>query len=362
MLQEGNAHSFRQIFMDGRKHPDDPSPTWFGHSIGHWEGTTLVIDTVGLNDRFWLDSAGTPHTEKLHLIERYTRTDYNTLQRVVTIDDPGTFTKPFDVTYTAKLGDAGQRNHRILLHREQSVGRTHQPRRHRAIHPGRQVTSPWIGGPAGPPYSARFVHLHRAYAVARGRRALPLECRRGDPARQTARKRRLHCGAGTDSRGARRAMRRERLMERHDPVVVVYDIGAPYEENWALFELCRATSMRDRRFVITSANPARVERLAGHDERIVEIVDRPFDLDNIAQAVREAARARRIIPGTAHSPQMSNVTPMPERRQADRRQSTWTSNDIYQKLREKREEVESERRRFGRRATDRDHGPSSHAA
>ena len=105
MLQEGNAHSFRQIFMDGRKHPEDPSPSWFGHSIGRWEGNTLVVDTVGLNDRFWLDSAGTPHTEKLHLIERYTRTDYNTLQRVVTIDDPGTFTQPFEVTYTAKLGD-----------------------------------------------------------------------------------------------------------------------------------------------------------------------------------------------------------------------------------------------------------------
>jgi hypothetical protein len=103
MLQEGNAHSYRQIFMDGRKHPDDPNPTWYGHSIGHWEGPTLVIDTVGLNDKFWLDSAGTPHTEKLHMIERYTRTDYNTLRRVVTIDDPGTFTKPFDVTFTAKL-------------------------------------------------------------------------------------------------------------------------------------------------------------------------------------------------------------------------------------------------------------------
>jgi hypothetical protein len=105
MLQEGNAHSFRQIFMDGRKHPDDPSPTWFGHSIGHWEGNTLVVDTIGLNDKFWLDSAGTPHTEQLHLIERFTRPDYNTLQRVVTIDDPGAFTKPFEVTYTAKLGD-----------------------------------------------------------------------------------------------------------------------------------------------------------------------------------------------------------------------------------------------------------------
>jgi hypothetical protein len=103
MLQEGNAHTYRQIFMDGRKHPDDPTPTWYGHSIGHWEGDTLVIDTIGLNDKFWLDSGGTPHTEKLHLIERWTRTDFTTLRRVVTIDDSGTFTKPFSVTYTAKL-------------------------------------------------------------------------------------------------------------------------------------------------------------------------------------------------------------------------------------------------------------------
>jgi hypothetical protein len=107
MLQEGNAHTYRQIFMDGRKHPEDPTPTWYGHSIGHWEGDTLVIDTIGLNDKFWLDSAGTPHSEKLHMIERWTRTDFNTLRRVVTIDDPGTFTKPFSVTYTAKLSEPG---------------------------------------------------------------------------------------------------------------------------------------------------------------------------------------------------------------------------------------------------------------
>jgi DNA-binding response OmpR family regulator len=151
------------------------------------------------------------------------------------------------------------------------------------------------------------------------------------------------------------------IMERHDPTVVVYDIGPPYEESWANFQVCRATSMRDRRFVITSANPERVERLAGRDERIYEIVDEPWDLDNIVHAVKEAARARRFIP--ANSQESSNVTPMPERRfRSDRRHSEWTSNDIYQKLREKREEVEFERRRFGRRATDRDHGPSSHAA
>ena len=149
------------------------------------------------------------------------------------------------------------------------------------------------------------------------------------------------------------------MMARHDPGVVVYDIGPPYEENWAMFQQLRSTSMRDRRFVITSANPARVEQLTAHDERIFEVVDRPFDPDNVVQAVKETARARRFILGNTHS----NVTPMPERRfHSDRRRSSWTSNDIYQKLREKREEVEFERRRFGRRATDRNEGPTSHAA
>ena len=153
------------------------------------------------------------------------------------------------------------------------------------------------------------------------------------------------------------------IIERHDPAVVVYDIGPPYEENWEIFQICRATSMRDRRFVITSANPAHVQRLAGRDERIYEIVDEPWDLDTIVHAVKEAVRARRIIPGNAGHHHISNVTTMPERRHSDRRQSSsWTSNDIYQKLREKHEEMEFERRRVGRRATDRDRGPSSHAA
>jgi len=62
MLFEGNIHSYRQIFMNG-KHPDDPDPTWYGHSIGHWEGNTLVVDTIGFNDKFWFDYKGHPHTE-----------------------------------------------------------------------------------------------------------------------------------------------------------------------------------------------------------------------------------------------------------------------------------------------------------
>src|SRR5580658_7052356 len=95
ILFEGNIHSYRQIFLDGRKHPDDPDPTWYGHSVGRWEGETLVIDSVGFNDRFWFDFAGHPHTEKLHTIERYRRPDFDTLEYEVTIDDAGAYTRPF---------------------------------------------------------------------------------------------------------------------------------------------------------------------------------------------------------------------------------------------------------------------------
>jgi len=107
-LFEGNIHSFRQIFMDGRAHPPDPDPTWYGHSIGHREGDTLVIDTVGFNDKSWFDFLGHPHTEQLHTIERYNRTSLGELTEEVTIDDPGAYTRPFTVTGS----------HRLLLHEE----------------------------------------------------------------------------------------------------------------------------------------------------------------------------------------------------------------------------------------------------
>ncbi len=106
-LYEGNIHSYRQIFMDGRKHPDDLDPTWYGHSIGHWEGKTLVVDTVGFNDKFWFDFKGHPHTEKLHVVERYTRKDARTLVDEITIDDPGAYAKPFTITFTATAAPAG---------------------------------------------------------------------------------------------------------------------------------------------------------------------------------------------------------------------------------------------------------------
>jgi hypothetical protein len=94
-LFEGNIHSYRQIFMDGRGHPADLDPTWYGHSIAKWEGDTLVVDSTGFNDKFWFDFAGHPHTEKLHITERYRRPDYSHLEFEVVIDDPGAYTKPF---------------------------------------------------------------------------------------------------------------------------------------------------------------------------------------------------------------------------------------------------------------------------
>ncbi len=91
----GGPHTYRTIYLDGRSHPANPDPDYYGHSVGHWEGDTLVVDTVGFNEGFWMDRGLTPHTAQLHTIERFTRTDFITLRYEVTIDDPGAYTKPF---------------------------------------------------------------------------------------------------------------------------------------------------------------------------------------------------------------------------------------------------------------------------
>jgi len=92
-LSVGAPHSWRVVHMDGRAHPKNPEPTWFGHSVGHWEGDTLVIDTVGFNEGFWISREGLPHTSQLHTIERLSRPDFDTLRYEITIDDPGAYTE-----------------------------------------------------------------------------------------------------------------------------------------------------------------------------------------------------------------------------------------------------------------------------
>ena len=105
--ENGDAGRIRHIFMDGRTHPADLLPSWWGHSIGRWEKDTLVIDTIGYNDKFWMDSSGTPHTEQMHTIERWTRTSYGTMTNDFTLDDPGAFSRPVQLKFAAKVQPPG---------------------------------------------------------------------------------------------------------------------------------------------------------------------------------------------------------------------------------------------------------------
>ena len=97
--------AYRQIYTDGRPHTKDPDPSHMGYSTAKWEGDTLVADTIGFNDNGWLDSMGHPHSDALHVVERFRRPDFGHLEIALTIDDPKTFKQPFTViekfTYVA---------------------------------------------------------------------------------------------------------------------------------------------------------------------------------------------------------------------------------------------------------------------
>jgi hypothetical protein len=103
MLFEGNTHMYRQFFVDGSSHPKDLKPTFYGDSRAHWEGDTLVVDTVGLFEKTWFDFPGTPHTKDMHVVETFHRTDYGNMEMDVTIEDPGVFTKPWKFHRTTTL-------------------------------------------------------------------------------------------------------------------------------------------------------------------------------------------------------------------------------------------------------------------
>jgi hypothetical protein len=98
IMDNGGPNSYRIVYLDGRSFPENIPLTNYGYSIGRWEGDTLVVETRGLNEKFWLDTRGTPHTAQLKFIERLTRTDMNTLKYQATIDDPGAYTKPWTTT------------------------------------------------------------------------------------------------------------------------------------------------------------------------------------------------------------------------------------------------------------------------
>jgi hypothetical protein len=102
ILQEADG-GLRQIFTDGRKHTADPQPSWMGYSVGKWDGDSLVVDTVGFNDKGWLDGGGHPRSEALRVQERYRRRDFGHMDVQVTIDDPKMYTRAFSFKYTLDL-------------------------------------------------------------------------------------------------------------------------------------------------------------------------------------------------------------------------------------------------------------------
>jgi hypothetical protein len=100
----GGPHSYRIVYMNA-EHPEDLTPTFYGHSIGRWEGDTLVVDTVGYNEKFWFNREGAPHTTELHLVERFTRLGLDSMRYEVTIDDPGAYTEPWTGAFLLEWDD-----------------------------------------------------------------------------------------------------------------------------------------------------------------------------------------------------------------------------------------------------------------
>ncbi len=90
-------NNYRQIFTDGRELPKDPNPTWQGYSVGHWDGDTLVVETIGFNDKSMIGRQAHPHTEALRLTERYRRRDFGHVELQMTVDDPKTFSRPWKI-------------------------------------------------------------------------------------------------------------------------------------------------------------------------------------------------------------------------------------------------------------------------
>jgi hypothetical protein len=125
-------NTFRIIYLDGRKHPEMLAdyPQWMGHSIGHFEGNTLVVETVGIDARTWIDTEGKEHSDKLRLIERFEKVNDNLINWTVTIEDPVFYTQPWSVTLPMKRTDtfimsySCMENEKDREHMVPTIGRT----------------------------------------------------------------------------------------------------------------------------------------------------------------------------------------------------------------------------------------------
>jgi hypothetical protein len=125
IIFEGGTHVWREIHMDGRPHAKSEAikgQTWLGDSVGHWERDTLVVDVVGFNEGTWLDYFGHPHTDQMHIVEKYTRPNKGTLHYEATIDDPGAYTKPWAVAWDIPWNASGELQEYICQENNQYLG------------------------------------------------------------------------------------------------------------------------------------------------------------------------------------------------------------------------------------------------
>jgi hypothetical protein len=121
-----STQTFREVFTDGRPLPTNPQPTWLGYSVGRWEGDTFVVETNGFRDGGWLDTAkGRPHSDALHVTERYRRPTFGRMEVIVTMNDPKAYVKPWTVRLPFRLlADTSLLEFFCTTHRETMEHRT----------------------------------------------------------------------------------------------------------------------------------------------------------------------------------------------------------------------------------------------
>ena len=122
LLYEVNA-MYRQIFIDGRPLPQDPTPSWNGYSSGRWDGDTLIVQTAGFRDGLWIDMGGSPMSDAAKLTERMRRPNFGTLELEITVDDPKVYTRPWTVQLTQNLELDTELIDEICLENEKSYDR-----------------------------------------------------------------------------------------------------------------------------------------------------------------------------------------------------------------------------------------------
>ncbi len=103
IISDDDSPGFHQIYIDGRPHPPDPTPAWYGDNVGRWDGDTLVVDRVDFDERVWLDQEAHPHSDKLHVVERYHRPDLGHLETEITVEDPGVLARPYTMKRVSEL-------------------------------------------------------------------------------------------------------------------------------------------------------------------------------------------------------------------------------------------------------------------